>query len=1260
MNFTKPNSPIFSLIAITILLCITVLSGCPEPQVPREASENSNGVPPVNAIIPAEETIRLPTSVQLTSGKSDEEEPWHGGYGGGGSGNGVGSGSGGGWLGTTRGMAHISFTAPLTPLGVKPGDKVAVRFSVALDPDANIAAVDLLVARDRDADRKPDGDPVYVQDITELVAPGDNAFLLLTQVLADLGLLQNGFGRFLVGIAVHTDAGHTTEAYASGTITIDAVRPTMTGFRAGRDGLHADQEDHLIVNTTAVWVIAMETYDNGPHRIKVLLDPDKVPLSGNEVEVLDQLVNPGSQQFVIYPRDIAPGNYFYYFTIFDEVAPSFAGYATNSSTGAHFRLGITARLVGDFNFNWLDPDIPGEYKNGTGPSMGAILQGFNFNDLAGSSMCSVPDVNGDALPELLVAARFGKPYVESAQGIGFGEAYLFYGQTDRLRDKFQLNSAGLESAGYPTLAFPGIRAPKDKTWTYGLADIAAIPDMDGDGYPELVFCFPRVESVPIILGRNEAEMKVQSVPPDGVVGDANLEYNAYRYDEDEGKFRWFPNEAQFTRGGIVIVSSHNYLLRQTDHLNRRGDRVLDLAEVGQIFDSQGAPAYVPFIWGAVNEPDTAPCGVPPVPTPYDDWTVYWDIVLFNQGPGGFDNAYTNAAFARPQAAPATGFEPDPFQPPLANVRTLLKLDALNGIVPPVDDKCGTQCVVANAWRTFGNCSLPTGGGFPGAWDGVCETQSWHGSFNKSESGQAIWTGFYGRNSPGVAINGDTVGARILGQRREDRFGSSVAADGTYLYISSPECVAGSRNRAGAVYQMRTFARPGGSATTQTQLWIEPRDPAGTFTPIWPNVDVEDAARRDWTMPVPHQYIIRTGGSVRGADVYTLDGAFWPPPFGEPVGSSDRLVNYVFQGAGCLQSVAWSVNGGLAADTLLPAPGGSPFWPAWGNGTAAYYVETTRQYVGPHVGAKISQVRIVGDLNRDGIPDFGIGSPDVRTSFGDPEHPDGCKAGAVFIVLERPTGVGGEVDLGRIALHPDHPRRLAGVMIRGMCGGQVFGRVFDAAGDFNGDGIDDVIIGSEGYDYNRGQAVILLGSPTLASPQGGWTIDELISVGRGIRFRGAAVGDLAGTNVAGIGDMDGDGIDDVLIAAPGALNGRGAVYLIYGSPALTGQDVSLGDIGKIDLPGARFIGRAVGDGLGGGRLVFDGDNPQADRRMYLNPGDPTEPYYRTVEVYSRGVAKIGDIDGDGNADFAISSMLADPGGNVDAGEVYVIYGKSGEE
>jgi hypothetical protein len=1238
MCLTKRSLPILLLITTTALLSITLNVGCPVPQVPDPPSENSNSSQdPIS--VPPPDNSRPPTPPTPANSSTQDADSGYDPNGGGSTGN-----------------AYVGFTQPFYPVAVLPGATVEVRFTVTLDRDTAIAEVDLLVARDDNEDRSPDGDPVYEQVITDAVVPGSNGFLFLTEVLEQLDLLNNGFGRFLVGVCVCTTAGKTTTAYAPGTITVDSTRPTMAGFRAGPDVQHTDQEDHLIAKTTPQWVIVMETADNSPHKVRILLDLDEIPLNGNEIEIVNEEVSPGPQQFVITPAGITSGNYFYYYSISDDVGQPLAGYAINDITCVHFRLGLTNRMIGDFNFNWLDPDLPSYYKNGTGPSMGAILQGFNFNDLAGSSMCTVPDVNGDQLPELLVAARFGKPYLQSARGVGFGEAYLFYGQANRLRDKLQLNAAGLQSSTYPTLVFPGIRAPKDETWTYGLAGIAAIPDMDGDTYPELVFSFPRVESVPLILGKTAEEMKIQSVPPDGVVGDASLEYNAYRFDEDAGKYRWYANEAQFTRGGVVIVSSQSYLLRQPDRLNRRGDRVLDLAEVGQIFDQQGAPSYVPFIWNAVDNPGTAQCGTPPVATPYDDWTVYWDIVLFNQGPGGFDNAFTSAAFAREKAPPAFGFEPDPFQPPLANPRSLLRLGVLNGIVPPVDDKCGTHCVVNNAWRVFGDCSLPTGGGFPGTWDAVCQTKSWHASFEQAESGQAIWSGFYGPNDPGVTPNGDAVGARILGQRREDRFGTGIAADGTYLYITSPECEASDRATAGAVYQMRTFAKPGGSATTQTQLWIEPRDLAGTVTPRWPFVDVHDPARRDWTMPVPHQYIIRSGGSLRGEDVYVDETGSWPPPFGQPTGGSNRLVTYTFQGAGCLQQASRTVTGGMAADIVLPYPEGSPLWPAWGDGTAAYYVETARQFVGPHVGAKLTEVRIVGDLNRDGTPDFGVGSPDVMTTFSDPEHPSGCVAGAVFIVLERPTGVGGEIDLGRIALRPDHPRRLAGVMIRGVCNGEEFGRVFDAAGDFNGDGFDDVLIGSEGYDQGRGQAVILLGSTKLASPQDGWTIDQLITEGRGIRFRGASDGDLAGANVAGVGDVDGDGIDDILIAAPGAAGGKGAVYLIYGSPTLTGQDVSLADVGKIDLPGARFVGRQSGDALGGGRLVFDGDDPGAERQMYLNPGDPDEPYYRTVRVYSRGVAKIGDVDGDGKADFAISAMLADPGGNVDAGEVYVIYGR----
>ena len=68
--------------------------------------------------------------------------------------------------------------------------------------------------------------------------------------------------------------------------------------------------------------------------------------------------------------------------------------------------------------------------------------------------------------------------------------------------------------------------------------------------------------------------------------------------------------------------------------------------------------------------------------------------------------------------------------------------------------------------------------------------------------------------------------------------------------------------------------------------------------------------------------------------------------------------------------------------------------------------------------------------------------------------------------------------------------------------------------------------------------------------------------------------------------------------------------------------------------------AYGDGVA--------DNP--NRGVFLNPDNTP------VQVFSDGVVSIGDLDGDGFGDFAISAMLADPQERTDAGEVYVIYGR----
>ena len=91
---------------------------------------------------------------------------------------------------------------------------------------------------------------------------------------------------------------------------------------------------------------------------------------------------------------------------------------------------------------------------------------------------------------------------------------------------------------------------------------------------------------------------------------------------------------------------------------------------------------------------------------------------------------------------------------------------------------------------------------------------------------------------------------------------------------------------------------------------------------------------------------------------------------------------------------------------------------------------------------------------------------------------------------------------------------------------------------------------------------------------------------------------------------------------------------------TNNRFNLADVGTLAVPGVKFVGRLTSDELGGGQKQVDGTNPAG--------GSPTL-------VHSRGVAALGDIDGDGLRDYSISAMLADPNNRTDSGEIYILYG-----
>lgn len=304
--------------------------------------------------------------------------------------------------------------------------------------------------------------------------------------------------------------------------------------------------------------------------------------------------------------------------------------------------------------------------------------------------------------------------------------------------------------------------------------------------------------------------------------------------------------------------------------------------------------------------------------------------------------------------------------------------------------------------------------------------------------------------------------------------------------------------------------------------------------------------------------------------------------------------------------------------------------------------TTTRFWSSIPGGRLSGARPLRDFNGDGFEDIVVGHP--LTNDG---------AGACFVIFGRLQALmsGGELQVEELGLpivpqgqSPGTARVFDGVRILGAPGTRL-GSSQDSAGDFNGDGLTDVLIGSPLLNNRQGGAAVFFGSREVISlTQAEIPYTELPNRGLGVILVGETEGDLAGALVRGVSDVDGDGIDDIAIVAPNKsvrldLDGDGvidvdrqncgAVYVVYGARDLKGT-LKLSDIGTQKVPGAMFIGRNSGDFLGAG-LGLQGDR-------------------------SNGVAAAGDIDGDGRTDLVLGSVSASPRNRVQAGEVYLIYGR----
>ena len=192
----------------------------------------------------------------------------------------------------------------------------------------------------------------------------------------------------------------------------------------------------------------------------------------------------------------------------------------------------------------------------------------------------------------------------------------------------------------------------------------------------------------------------------------------------------------------------------------------------------------------------------------------------------------------------------------------------------------------------------------------------------------------------------------------------------------------------------------------------------------------------------------------------------------------------------------------------------------------------------------------------------------------------------------------------------------GFLLTGNERGEDFGSATASAGDINGDGFSDALIGApfrnQGATTNAGRAYILLGGNAYSATQ---KVNQIF-VNNRITVTGIGSHENLGHSATGLGDFNGDGFDDVAIGAPQPLSANGRVLVIFGGTnLLSGYTASTLN----GTNGFVVTGAATGDRLG------------------------------------ISVGNAGDLNGDGLMDLIIGAEEADPAGMNAAGKAYVIFG-----
>ncbi len=276
--------------------------------------------------------------------------------------------------------------------------------------------------------------------------------------------------------------------------------------------------------------------------------------------------------------------------------------------------------------------------------------------------------------------------------------------------------------------------------------------------------------------------------------------------------------------------------------------------------------------------------------------------------------------------------------------------------------------------------------------------------------------------------------------------------------------------------------------------------------------------------------------------------------------------------------------------------------------------------GDEYGRSVSSA---GDVNGDGFDDVIIGAP--KNNAG------GILSGRAYIFFGG-TVINNSVD----------------VILTGGAVNNYLGSSVSSAGDVNGDGYDDVIVGAYGYNSFTGRAYIYFGGASMNS------VADVIMTGEFTEHN-------FGSSVSGAGDVNADGYSDVIVGAYGSNSNTGKAYVFYGGASMNNiADVTMTGETSQSYFGSSVSGAGDVNGDGYQDVICGAYGYNSDfGKAYIYFGSVTMDNVADVSMnggafldyFGASVSNSGDVNDDGYSDVIVGAY----GYNSLTGRAYIFYG-----